>query len=185
MGQKSKTKNREILIASRAILISFCETQGKSFISTASEYLLEKSERTKIDSDSQQLSEARHTLENPKGLLLKKLDHEIKARFKVTFPTSQSNPKPLCSTNISDDLRLIDEFQMEIMELNQKEFTLNQKVKCFFITDPFLCKNMKIKSKCISLRHVVPSMRTLSELIFLKHHFTITLTSSLALTNIF
>lgn len=115
MGQKSKTKNREILIASRAILISFCETQGKSFISTASEYLLEKSERTKIDSDSQQLSEARQTLENPKGLLLKKLDHEIKARFKVTFPTSQSNPKPLCSTNISDDLRLIDEFQMEIM----------------------------------------------------------------------
>ena len=77
MGQKSKTKNREILVASRAILIGFCETQGKSFISTASEYLVEQSERTKIDSDSQQLFEARHTLENPKGLLLKNLDHEI------------------------------------------------------------------------------------------------------------
>ena len=115
MGQRSKTKNRDILIASRAILIGFCETCGKSFISTASEYLLEKSEQTKVDSYSQQFFEALNTLENPKGLLLKKLDHEIKARFIAAFPTDQSNPKHPFTKNTNDDLRLIDEFQMEIM----------------------------------------------------------------------
>ena len=47
-------------------------------------------------------------------------------------------------------------------------YTLNLKalINFFCISDTFLCKNMKKKSRCISLRHVVPSVRTLKTIIF-------------------